>query len=212
MGRLERLVISALITHLELHDLAAATGAAALAASSAASAASSAASAGGAAGGAAAGEAVELPASLTAVWEAARKVTRWVREQLRQARQRDAGTARRLARFSGGASPAEPSGRFPGGGGSGVGDDGEEQEHEEGATGSDDDDDDDDDGGVDFERKARQTVARLARQAKESDMEMQTQQDQGFAMPSIEELAAEGEMPADITMLTARVKGTVRPK
>ena len=43
---------------------------------------------GAAAGGAAAGfgEPVELPASLTAVWEAARKVTRWVREQLRQAR------------------------------------------------------------------------------------------------------------------------------
>ena len=72
------------------------------------------------------------------------------------------------------------------------------------------DSDDDDDGGVDFERKARQTVARLARQAKESDMEMNTMQDQGFAMPTVEELAAEGEMPADITMLTARVKGTVR--
>ena len=72
------------------------------------------------------------------------------------------------------------------------------------------DSDDDDGGGVDFERKARQTVARLARQAKESDMEMNTMQDQGFAMPTVEELAAEGEMPADITMLTARVKGTVR--
>eukprot|EP00964_Phaeocystis_antarctica_P031128 scaffold17617_cov39-Phaeocystis_antarctica.AAC.1 len=82
-------------------------------------------------------------------------------------------------------------------------------------------------------------------------MEMNTMQDQGFAMPTVEEpqhsrrtplaepqlsprassgrawspwltrhpprgsaghweLAAEGEMPADITMLTARVKGTVR--
>ena len=49
------------------------------------------------------------------------------------------------------------------------------------------DSDDDDDGGVDFERKARQTVARLARQAKESDMEMNTMQDQGFAMPTVEE-------------------------
>jgi hypothetical protein len=87
-----------------------------------------------------------------------------------------------------------------------------EMDDDEEGFDDDDDDDDDDDGGVDFERKARQTVARLARQAKESDMEMQTQQDQGFAMPSIEELAAEGEMPADITMLTARVKGTVRLK
>ena len=40
---------------------------------------------------------------------------------------------------------------------------------------------------MDFERKARQTVARLARQAKESDMEMNTMQDQGFAMPTVEE-------------------------
>ena len=71
VGRLERLVISALITHLELQELAAATGAATLAASSAAAGAA----AGGAtAGGAAAGEPVQLPASLTAVWEAARKV------------------------------------------------------------------------------------------------------------------------------------------
>ena len=48
---------------------------------------------------------------------------------------------------------------------------------------------------MDFERKARQTVARLAREAKESEMELQTQQDQGFSMPTVEELAAEAEMP-----------------
>ena len=58
-----------------------------------------------------------------------------------------------------------------------------------------DEDDDGDDGGVDFERKARQTVARLAREAKESELELQTQQDQGFSMPTVEELAAEAEMP-----------------
>jgi len=54
-------------------------------------------------------------------------VTRWVREQLRQARQRDAGTARRLARFSGSAAP---SGGLSDGG-SGAGDGGEEEEEGE---------------------------------------------------------------------------------
>ena len=60
VGRLERLVISALITHLELQELAAATGAAAR----------SVLVGGRRRGRRGCGRAVQLPASLTAVWEA----------------------------------------------------------------------------------------------------------------------------------------------
>eukprot|EP00908_Phaeocystis_cordata_P022993 Transcript_5424.p1 GENE.Transcript_5424~~Transcript_5424.p1 ORF type:complete len:515 (+),score=265.59 Transcript_5424:462-2006(+) len=72
-------------------------------------------------------------------------------------------------------------------------------------------DDDEDDDEVDFERKARQTVAKLAREAEDGEKELHAQQSQeGFVMPSVEQLAGEAEKPPDVAMISQRVKDVVQ--
>ena len=70
----------------------------------------------------------------------------------------------------------------------------------------DDEEDDDDDDEMDFERKARQTMERLTREAAENEEEMREQIASASVLPTDEELAAEAERPPDISHLRDRVK------
>ena len=73
------------------------------------------------------------------------------------------------------------------------------------------DDDDDDDDEVDFERKARQTVKKLEREARDSQAEMETQANQeAFRMPTPQELMDESQAAPDIPMMSQRVKDVVK--
>lgn len=85
-------------------------------------------------------------------------------------------------------------------------DDGEEAEE-----GYDDDseEDEDEDEELDFERKARETVARMERDAAANDSELREQIKGERILPTAEELEEEAQRPPDISALRDRVKSVV---
>ena len=89
----------------------------------------------------------------------------------------------------------------------GGSDEGEEEEDDDDEEEEDDDDDDE----LDFERKARATMAKLQADAAANQEEMREQdlaQSSGI-LPSAEELAIESQRPPDISALRDRVKAVV---
>ena len=76
-------------------------------------------------------------------------------------------------------------------------DEGEEEEDE------DEDDEEGEEGELEFERKARRTVAKLERQARENQAEMMQGQDSGFSLPTAAELEEEQTRPPDISAVRA---------
>ena len=101
----------------------------------------------------------------------------------------------------------------------GEDEDGSEEEDDGGAQYEDDDDDededndededDDDDDELDFERKARQTMARLQQEAAENEKEVHDLQASASVLPTAAELEEEAAQPPDISNLRERVKAIV---
>ena len=87
---------------------------------------------------------------------------------------------------------------------------GEEEEGEEEEGEEEEDDDDDEEGELDFERKARQTVARMERMAAENQAELREQMgDRVHGLPTAAEIAEEQTRAPDVTMVRERIKEVV---
>ncbi|KAL1525868.1 hypothetical protein AB1Y20_020699 [Prymnesium parvum] len=85
-------------------------------------------------------------------------------------------------------------------------DDGEDDDDEE----EEEDDDDDDEGEeLEFEKKARRTVARMEREAIENEKEVRELQRGDFSLPTAAELEEEQSRPPDISAVRDRVKQVV---
>ena len=82
----------------------------------------------------------------------------------------------------------------------------EEEEEDDDESGSDEDDEASDE--LEFERKARETVARLAEESRLNQAE-QLDMAASFTMPTAQQLAEEAQAPPDIPMLKQRVADVV---
>ena len=83
---------------------------------------------------------------------------------------------------------------------------GEEEDEEEDAEEDGDEDDSGEEDELEFERKARRTVAKLSANAAANEKEMREQLQSQSVLPSMDELAEEQQHPPDISNLRDRVK------
>eukprot|EP00325_Prymnesiales_sp_UTEX-LB-985_P001191 CAMPEP_0174695646 /NCGR_PEP_ID=MMETSP1094-20130205/1984_1 /TAXON_ID=156173 /ORGANISM="Chrysochromulina brevifilum, Strain UTEX LB 985" /LENGTH=634 /DNA_ID=CAMNT_0015892205 /DNA_START=64 /DNA_END=1968 /DNA_ORIENTATION=- len=82
----------------------------------------------------------------------------------------------------------------------------DEDEGEEDEDSEDDDEEDDEDEEMDFERKARETMDRLTREAAENQEELQQQIASESVLPTEEEMEEEHSHPPDVSALRDRIK------